>query len=192
MACVFWSPSAGACTAYNKNPIETPGGTTPPRYLGAWIFNYALPSATGSGLQNLAVEPIWHFSYPYLVSHPPQRIILNNAGQNVPYPSIDQIADRIVALRVSGWPGMRVRLKLMDPPDEAPYAPDGGWGAKGGQTPSAPYDVKDNDVWTEKAQTGYSDFGLSNWASGTNPQMTIDVHIGEDGTGMGYLKPQTP
>jgi len=83
---------------------------------------------------------------------------------------------------------MRVRLKLMDPPDEAPYAPDGGWGAKGGQTPSAPYDVKDNDVWTEKAQTGYSDFGLSNWASGTNPQMTIDVNIGEDATGLGYLK----
>jgi hypothetical protein len=117
--------------AYNRNGIEDVAGT-PTRYHGGTVF--------GQADGKLRLDPVWVYSFS---RHFPQRVLLSTQGQAIPYPSIYQYADRIIEIRVRGWPGMPTQLRVIDPPDFAAYAPDGGFAAKYG-SPAAPYEANDN------------------------------------------------
>jgi hypothetical protein len=159
--------------AYNQNALASFMESTPARNLGADV-------AALDGW--LSVEPLWE----YIVSgSAPKPVTLNNAGQAYPYPTNYQSADRLVRLTVRGWYNVPVHLRLIDAPDTSPYAPVGGWAAKGGKTAVPAYEAYDNDVWSE---TGYSDFGLTTHSDGSSPAATLDVWPGTNNTATFYLK----
>ena len=138
--------------AYNQNALASFAESTAAQNLGADVV-----ALNGK----LSIEPQWEYSVRGSAS---KSVILNNAGQNQPYLTSYQVADRLVRLTVQGWDGMQIHLTLIDPPDTAAYAPFGGWSAKGGYTPIWPYLVFDNDVWNDASVT---DYGLTTQANGT-------------------------
>lgn len=126
------------CTeAFNRNPIADVAGG-PVRNHGGLVW--------GETDGKLLLTPDW----TYFVYRPfPQRIILNNSGKSqaeASYPSPYQVQDRVVEVVANGWSGVPLSLRVVDPPDLAPYAPDGGWCGYGGLTCTAqlPYEGNDN------------------------------------------------
>lgn len=134
------SASPGRAEAFNLNAISG----NPARYHGGTVF----------GLANgkLSLEPDWGF---FVYHHWPQRVVINNSGQGVAYSSSFQTEDRIIQLDVEGWSDVPLRLRVIDPPDLAAYAPDGGWSPA---SAALPYEGNDN--------RGVTDFGLSGSQAG--------------------------
>jgi len=158
--------------AYNQNAIASLRESAPARNLGADVV-----ALNGW----LSVEPLWEYT---VSGNAPKPVILNNSNQSYPYPTKYQVADRLVELQVRGWYNVQVHLRLIDPPDTSPYAPAGGWPAKGTQTAVPPYEAYDNDVWNE----GYSDFGLTINPDGSSSTMALNVWPGSNGLATFYLK----
>ncbi|MBP7799902.1 MAG: hypothetical protein KA072_14870 [Thermoanaerobaculaceae bacterium] len=126
------------CTeVFNRNPIADVAGG-PVRNHGGLVW--------GESDGKLLLTPDW----TYFIYRPfPQRIILNNSGKSqavASYPSPYQVQDRVVEVVANGWSGVPLSLRVVDPPDLAPYAPDGGWCGYGGLTCTAqlPYEGNDN------------------------------------------------
>lgn len=159
----YWTTtSPGLAEAFNLNPV---GGA--PRYHGAFVFGLA------SG--RLAVDPHWGI---YAKARSFHRVVLNNSAQAVAYPSPLQEADRIVRLQAQGWKGVAMRLRVIDPPDLAPYAPAGGWNAGGAVLP---YEGNDNQ--------GMTDYGLALSAGATEWTLAlVAAPAGDDGVLTFYLK----
>jgi len=164
--------------AFNTRDLSAGGA---PRYRGGRLF--------GLGDGALALEPNFAFAAYH---HFPQKVILTNEVEGYPYPSKYQDADRIIPMDGEGWDGVPLRLRLIDPPDLAPYAPAGGWPDSGDDQAGdpalavPPYEGNDN--------TGYADpdYGLSLNASGPWT-MTLDVvpvapQVGERAVYAYYLK----
>jgi hypothetical protein len=87
-------------------------------------------------------------------------VVINNSGQNEAYPSSYQQADQIIRLDIGGWYGLYQQVRVIDPPDLSPYAPDAGWCGTTGYpacTAALPYEGNDNYG---------TDFGLSNNPAG--------------------------
>lgn len=171
-----WMYAEPTCEAFNYNGIEGVTGT-PVLYHGARVF-------TGTG-GKLELTPDWNY---YFSRHYPQRIILNNAGQSVAYPSPYQSLDSILQLKVFGYPGVRVQLRIIDPPDLSAYAQDGGWcGYTGFPTctpgPQPPYEGNDN-------------LGMTGYGLGTNPTgsdaSTTPLKVLPDGSGVAYCYLKVP
>jgi hypothetical protein len=149
---------------YNKNQVE---GNVPSFHGGALFGDIS------SGFIDL--EPHWFF-VPY--RNFPQKVLLNSANVSYPYPSPYQVSDRIVELKIRGWQYRPVKLKVIDPPDFSPYAPDGGWG---GSSQHLPYEGNDN--------VGMSDYGICLTADCSGGAQTERVvTIGSDWTANVYLK----
>ena len=92
-----------------------------------------------------------------------QRVLLSNPvqdGMEFPYPSQYQMWDRVISMWVYGWPQVPLYLRVVDPPDAAPYA-----------SPPVPpeYDRGDNNI--PPAET---DWGLMTTYNGT-PAKCISV-----------------
>ncbi len=107
---VDYTNNRSVAEAFNLNPVNGA-----PAYHGSDIFGLA----DGS----IEVDPDWGY---FVSRHWPQRVVINNSGQNVAYPSSFQKADRIIQLKIWGWYGMYEQVRVIDPPDLSPYAPDGG------------------------------------------------------------------
>ncbi|MEW6477803.1 MAG: hypothetical protein AB1679_36620, partial [Actinomycetota bacterium] len=159
----YWTTtSPGLAEAFNLNPV---GGAA--RYHGAFVFGLA------SG--RLAVDPHWGIFAKVRSFH---RVVLDNSAQAVAYPSPLQEADRVVKLQAQGWKGVAMRLRVIDPPDLAPYAPTGGWNA-GGAVP--PYEGNDNQ--------GMTDYGLALSAGATQwTPALVAAPASDDGVLTFYLK----
>jgi len=134
------SHEVGMAEAFNLNQIDG----NPARYVGATVFGL------GSGQLELALD--WTFLVHGMT---PKRVLLRRMGVDVPYPSIDQTADRIISITGEGWPWVQVELEIVDPPDLAAYAPDDGWSGGDDPTPATapvpPYLGNDNN-----ASSGYA------------------------------------
>jgi len=156
--------SAAFCEAFNRNAIEGVAGAGggAAHYVGANVWD------TGDG--HLSVEPDWgYWVYP----HYSQRVVINNNGMTsaqAAYPSANQTQDRIIKITVSGWPSRTLHLKLVDPPDFAPYSPDGGC-LQGGCSQSLPYEGNDN-----QADSGDA-YGLTTDANGQSPAPAIEMNL---------------
>jgi hypothetical protein len=147
-----------------------PGGGEP-RYHGAEVF----------GLENgrLELDPDWAYWVHY---HYPQPVILDNAGEDHPHRSEHRQAERVVELEGEGWPWVPLHLRVVDPPDMAPYAPDGGWPVSGDPAAAVPpYEGNDDSGYAD------TDQGLSSGATGPWSR-ELDVTPGSDGTYRVYLK----
>jgi hypothetical protein len=149
----FYETDYVFANCFNKNAI---GDNDPAYHSGL------LTGDVASGL--IELDPHWLF-VPYRDF--PQNIVLNREGINYPYSSPYQVSDRVLELVVSGWPNRPVKLRVVDPPDLAPYAPDGGW------NPSTCLPYKGND------NVGMTDYGLciyQNCSDGmaTEKLVTID------------------
>lgn len=161
-----WSNNLGMCEAFNLNEV---GSTGQASYHGAVIFG------TNDGY--LSVEPDWCF---YVSRHFPQRVILNSSGQGIGYPSSYQSADRIIELLAWGWPNRPIKLRVIDPPDLSPYAPDNGC-LQTGCSPYLPYEGNDN--------IGSTDYGIcqyGNCSDGANVTKTLTCN--SSGYVIFYLK----
>jgi len=102
----------GMTEAFNRNSIG--GGS--PRYHGGRV--YGLTDGT------LRLNYDWIYRD---VRKSPKKVLLSNAVSGYPYPTQYQTADRVIELKAEAWAGVPVHLRLIDPPDLAPYAPAGGW-----------------------------------------------------------------
>jgi hypothetical protein len=85
--------------------------------------------------------------------------VVNNSGQNEAYPSFYQTQDRVIEMRIDGWGGRKVRLRVIDPPDVSPYAPYGGYPARH-DTAVPPYEANDN--------FGTTDYGIATLPNGSD------------------------
>ena len=112
----------------------------------------------------------------------PQRVIISNSVSEIPYTSPLQEADRIVKFTVTGYPDTELHLKLIDPPDTAAYAPDGGWDLTG-RTKNLPYEGNDN-----ADDPANPDVGLALSPSPTSWEKEINVTPGTNWTATVYLK----
>ncbi len=141
---LYYTNDLGIAEAYNQNAIEDVTGN-PIRYHGAILFG--MPDG------HLAVDPQ---DFYFVYHHWPQRVVINNSGQNEAYPSSYQQADQIIRLDIGGWYGLYQQVRVIDPPDLSPYAPDAGWcGTTGYPACSAAFPYEGNDNYG-------TDFGLSN------------------------------
>jgi hypothetical protein len=157
--------------AYNRNGIEDVA-LTPTRYHGGTVF--------GQADGKLRLDQMWVYSFS---RHFPQRVLLSRQGQTIPFPSIYQYTDRIIELRVRGWPGMATQLRVIDPPDFAAYAQDGGWCGTSGFpacTAAPPYEGNDN--------LGMSDYGLTIDPTGAGASNTLKVYPLSNYYALAYLK----
>ena len=135
-------PSAGA-EAFNLNLI----GAQPAAYHGAVVY--------GSG-SSLSLYPEDRDGQIYTIQpNDPQRVVISNADSTVPFTSPLQVADRVIKFTISGFGGLEYRLKLIDPPDSAAYAPEGGWSLEG-RTKNLPYEGNDNREDLSTANVGLS------------------------------------
>ena len=104
----------------------------------------------------VVVEPNRH----YEATNPwPTRVLLSNTVHDdvhSPYPSGFQTADRIVRIEFRGWAGVTQYLRVVDPPDTAPYAP----------VPTPPAYYADDNTATV---LGATDWGLTTDPAGVNP-----------------------
>lgn len=155
---LFYSSDPAMAEAFNRNPING----QPARYHGGIVFGVA------DG--HIYLEPDWYF---YVYRHFPQRVVLNNSGQSVEYPTAYQHADRIIEMQMTGWAGRKVRLRVIDPPDLSAYAPDGGC-LQGGCSQTLPYEGNDNK--------GTTDYGVTTASDGSGAQASITPTVGNDGT----------
>jgi len=129
-----------ATEAFNLNQI----GLNQAAYHGAFVYGDA-------GI--LQVYPEDREGQIYTIEpRDPQRVIINRAGQDIPYTSPWQEQDRIIKFMVTGWSGLEFRLQLIDPPDTAPYAPEGGWDK--GRAKKLPYEGNDNAEDLQTADVG--------------------------------------
>jgi hypothetical protein len=177
---VYWNDLRGVASAYNRNPIENLTGT-PVRNLGALILN--------DGDDKLTVSPLWNYLPTVRNVIWPFRVVLNREDETEAYPWSGQVADRLVRIDVQGWYGVPLHLRLIDPPDIAPYAPDGGWPPKGGNVAFPPYEANDNEVWEENPP--YTDFGLTTDPDGIilgGPVLELNVTPGTDHEATVYVK----
>ncbi len=168
----YYYGDPGACMAFNGNDLASAPTSAPPSHLGAVVY-----AEEG----HLCVQPLWAYR---VEGEAPLRVILNNGGQEAPYPAAEQVADGLLQLRVRGWNGVPLTLRLEDPPDTSPYVPWGSWTAKPGKTAALPYVANDNEVWTENPLPA---FGLSAYSSGPFAQ-EITVTPSNDHTAVFYLK----
>lgn len=163
--------------AFNTRTLNAGGG---PRFRGGRIF----------GLEDgtLVLEPDFVFA---AYRHFPQKVILSNEVEEYPYPSQYQIGDRFIRMDGQGWEGIDVHLRLIDPPDLAPYAPEGGWpdppdpDVAGNPVPAVlPYEGNDNAGYAD------SDYGLSLNPDGpwTMTLQATPVKIGNNDIYTYYLK----
>lgn len=178
---LWWSPFAGWAHAFNENPLASAGGQ--PRHVGATLVN--------EGNDKIDVAPQWeHLPVPAHVVWP-ARVILDRQGQPYDYLWPFQTDDRLTMLQVRGWSGVAMHLRLIDPPDLSPYAPSGGFPARGGKVAVPPYEANDNKVWDDAA---YTDFGLTVDPSGALdpgepwPVLDLDVAPGADNLATVYVK----
>ena len=101
----------------------------------------------------------------------PARVLIDSAGQNLPYPTPVQQQDRIISMPVYGWAGTKVRLRVTDPPDFSAYVPDGGC-LQGGCTQVLPYEGNDNT-----SSSGYG-VGLAADGSDAAPEQIVTFPAG--------------
>ncbi len=148
----------GVAEAYNQNVIEGVTGT-PIRYHGAVLY--------GMSDGHLAVDPQ---DFYFVYHHWPQRVVINNSGQNEAYPSSFQQYDQIIRLDMDGWYGMYQQVRVIDPPDLSPYAPDTGC-LQGSCTQALPYEAGDNYYGSE--------YGLSTSVNGSWAT-TVKLRPGQD------------
>ena len=178
---IWWSPFAGWAHAYNRSPLASAGGQ--PRYVGATLVH--------EGDNRINMAPQWNYLplETYVVW--PARVILNRSGQPFDYLWAYQTDDRLAKLVIRGWDGIPIHLRLIDPPDLSPYAPDGGFPPRGGRSAIPPYEANDNRIWADPA---YADFGLTVSPDGTLdpgepwPVLELDVVPGEDNLAVVYVK----
>ena len=162
---IFWSNELAMTEAFNINPI----GSDEAANHGGVVF--------GTEAGYVALEPHKAFN---TYRHYPQRVILNNSGQGIGYPSSYQSADRIVQLRVVGWANRPLKLRLIDPPDLSPYAPDDGC-LQGGCAPCLPYEANDN--------IGSTDCGICQYADCSDvANVTKTLYCDSNGSLTYYLK----
>ncbi len=170
-----YSSEAGAAEAFNLNPI----GLNPPAYHGSAVYGRM------GHLELYPQDRDWQ-AYTIL-PRDPQRVIISNSVAEVPYTSPLQEADRIIRFTVTGYPDTELHLKLIDPPDTAAYAPDGGWPLGAwpltGRTKSLPYEGNDN-----ADDPANPDVGLALSPSPTSWEKELNVTPGQDKAATVYLK----
>lgn len=86
----YYGPDPGACMAYNRNDLANGPTSYDARHLGAMVY-----AEEG----RLCVQPLWAYA---VEGEAPLRVILNNAGQDVPYPAAEQWDDGRLKLSVRG------------------------------------------------------------------------------------------
>lgn len=115
--------------------------------MGGVVF--ALPD-------HLAIEG--NFRYQFVVGAP-ERVLLSNLGPGTPgypYTSGWQSADRLIRVEVRGWGSVPQYLRVVDPPDTAPYA----------AVPGSPVYYADDNTAT---QVDATDWGLTLDPAGVAP-----------------------
>lgn len=163
--------ATGMTEAFNRNPI----GSNPPQYHGGRVY----------GLADGTLRLNYDWVYGDLRKNP-KKVLLSNAVSSFPYPTQFQTTDRVIELKGEAWNGVPVHLRLIDPPDFAPYAPAGGWTDAGDlRPPEPPYEGNDNVVW---GWAGGEDYGLSTDPNATSWHEEINVTPGADNTYTYYLK----
>lgn len=165
----IYTAAPAATEAFNLAAI----GSNPPAYHGGMVY---------SDGASLDLYPLDRQGQKYPIApRDPQRVVISNAEPRIPYTSPLQVADRVIELSVTGWPGLEMRLELIDPPDTAAYAPDGGWDM--GRPKALPYEGNDN---VEDLQT--ADVGLALDPGATTWEKKLNVTPGQNKTATVYLK----
>jgi hypothetical protein len=139
-----YSNDNGMAEAFNLNAI----GSNPAAYHEGTIF--------GKADGHVVLDPTSNYA---IYHHWPQRVVINNSGQNQVYPSVYQSQDRIVQMLIEGWASRKVRLRVIDPPDLSPYAPYGGYPARH-DSAVPPYEANDN--------FGTTDYGIATLPDGSD------------------------
>ncbi len=178
----FWAVNRGMAHGYNQNPVAEPGGTVPARHLGAEVYEYETTALTN--LFQITVEPMWNMTMPFKTARIAQRVTLANTVAGQTYPSPDQAVDRVIKFQVRGWNGNYVNLRLIDPPDDAPYAPRDARGAPAGwpatnpaHRPAVlPYEANDNEAWRGWDGVSPLDFGLT-WDPQGQTGLTLSANM---------------
>jgi len=141
----FMSFQPGLSEVFNLNPIgygwdgSEVDDEVDPRYLGGFL------EAGSDG----SIE-LWHQSFYGLDHHKPQRVLVSNVDSDSPWLSSYQEVDRVVEFSLPNeWAPFPapLRLRLIDPPDLAPYD-DKNLDDPAGFLPSAmfPYEANDNNA----------------------------------------------
>jgi hypothetical protein len=170
----YYYSDPGACMADNRNELANGPESYDARHLGAVVYGEE---------GRLCVQPLWAYGVEEVS---PQRVILNNADEDTPYPSTKQWDDGLMLLTARGWSGMTLRLTVVDPPDFSPYIPWGTWTPKPGKTASLPYVANDNEVWADSTISD-GDWGLSAYSSGPWTQ-ELEVTPGADHRAVFWLR----
>jgi hypothetical protein len=160
--------------ADNRNELANGPESYDARHLGAVVYGEE---------GRLCVQPLWAYGVEEVS---PQRVILNNADEDTPYPSTKQWDDGLMLLTARGWSGMKLRLTVVDPPDFSPYIPWGSWTPKPGKTASLPYVANDNEVWADSTVPADA-WGLSAYSSGPWAQ-ELEITPGADHRAVFWLR----
>ena len=176
----FWAANRGMAHGYNLNPIADPGGTTPPRFLGAEVYEYE----TTPNFFQITAEPMWNMTMPFKEPRIAQKVSLSNSVPGQLYPTPNQLFDRVISFQVRGWNGNYVNLRLIAPPDDAPYAPRDtrgtptGWPATNpARRPAVPpYEANDNEAWRGWDGVSPLDFGLT-WDPQGQTGLTLSANM---------------
>jgi len=142
----FYTDQPGFSEAFNLNPIgygwngSTVAGEVPARYLGGFVHGLS------DGRLLLSNESLYEFEY-----HKPEAVLVSNADPSFPYLSDLQGTDRVIEFSVQhpwGSSPAPLHLRLIDPPDLAPYDDKNLDDPAGFDAPLAkfPYEANDNHV----------------------------------------------
>jgi len=163
-----YTSAPAAAEAFNLNTIAP----DPPAYHGSRVYG---------ATDHLELYPEDREGQIYTIKpRDPQRVIISSSGGIAPYTSPLQVADRVIGFTVDGWQGLELHLELIDPPDTAAYAPDGGWDY--GQAKKLPYEANDNGEDLQNADVGLSLSPTGPWAK------KLNVTPASGGTATVYLK----
>jgi len=189
----FWAFNNGMAHGYNLNTIEDPGGSIPPRFIGTEVYSYEVTGLTTS--YKLTVEPARYAALPDQGARIAESVILSNFVPDQPYPSPNQSMDRIIRIELKGWAGVLHQVRLIDPPDRAPYAPKDSNGNPWGWDPTSPlvrprvhpYEANDNRAWAGWIGPSSPDFGLAQDPAVPIGYLTLPAlnPVSHDGTSVG-------
>lgn len=152
------------CEGFNREVIQNVSeGETKGPYAA---YNLGANVWVDYDMKSIHVTPDWTY---WIGPANPRSVVINNNETALPYISQDQTMDRYIPITVSGWDCRQVNVRVIDPPDLSPYAPEGGWP---GTQQVLPYEGNDN-----KADEG-DDFGLCEYAPCEDAVLEMNVTIG--------------
>jgi len=187
----FFGDQPGFTEAFNMNPIgygwngTTVANEVPARHLGGFVWGLS------DGRLMLTNEN--HFEFEY---HKPEAVLVSNADPSFPFLSDRQVSDRVIEFSVLDPFAIPLHLRLLDPPDLAPYDDKNLDDPAGFTAPLAkfPYEANDNHISIDDCvSAGECGLSLSPDGSGAareliaDPSNPVFLKIPDDFSGENFL-----